>query len=104
MGTTYHRGLTKITERDKSSFMTNIRITSVKQLVNAFGGRSKFAEFLKVVPTAVSNMVSDEHIPRGYHLEIYLECEERGLAIDRAKLFGMVDRPLARKRGAEARA
>lgn len=86
--------------------MTKTTIRTVKQLVDAFGGRSKFAEFLKVVPTAVSNMVSDQHIPRGYHLEIYLEAEKRGLEIDKREVFGMGKPPavpLARRR-AEARA
>lgn len=97
-GTTFHGRLTKVTRHDKSPCMTNGTITTVRQLVEAFGGRTKFAKFLKVVPTAVSNMVTDDHIPRGYHLEIYLECQRLGFVIDRRQLFKMSERPLARKR------
>ena len=96
-GTTHHARLTKVTGHDKSSFMTNTTITTVRELVEAFGGRTQFAKFLKVVPTAVSNMVTDNHIPRGYHLEIYLECQRLGLEIDRKRLFKMIERPFKRR-------
>ena len=81
----------------------NNTIKTVRQLVDAFGGTGQLAKFLKVVPSAVSNMLADDYIPRGYHLEIYLEAERRGFEIDKARVFKMVDRPLARKR-VEARA
>ena len=75
-------------DHDKTSAMMK-PIETVKELVSAFGGRSDFAKFLKVVPTAVSNMVADRHIPRGYHLEIYLECKRRGIPLDLHSLFGI---------------
>ncbi len=83
--------------------MSHSMIRTVRELVDAFGGRSKFAEFLKIVPTAVSNMMTDDYIPRGYHLEIYLGCEKRGYHIDRGRVFGMVESNRTPRRRTPAR-
>jgi hypothetical protein len=79
--------------------MISCSIKTVRDLVARFGGTGKFAEFLSVVPSAVSNMLSQNRIPPGYHLEIYLECERRDWSIDRVTLFGLEQdqRPLRRK-------
>ena len=64
-------------------------IRTVRQLVDEFGGTGKMAAFLGIVPSAVSNMLADDDIPRGYHLELYLEAKRRGWAIDSYRLFGV---------------
>lgn len=71
--------------------MNGQRISSIRELVGAFGGTGKLAEFLKVVPSAVSNWLAQKEIPRGYHLDIYLECERRGWKIDKEKVFGIAE-------------
>lgn len=79
-------------------------ICTVRELVTAFDGTGKLADFLKIVPSAVSNMLAQNDIPRGYHLEIYLECERRGLRLDTEALFGLAEeRPTRPKRKAEQR-
>lgn len=69
--------------------MTEQRISTLRDLVKAYGGTGKFAEFLHVVPSAVSNMLRDDELPRGYHLEVYLDCQRRNLKIDKRALFGV---------------
>jgi hypothetical protein len=75
--------------RENISRMSKLRIQTVRQLVDAFGGTGKLAEFLKIVPSAVSNMLADDYIPRGYHLELYFEARRRGWQIDTQALFGV---------------
>ena len=70
-------------------------ITTIPELVKAFGGTCRFAEFLEIVPGAVSNMLRDECIPRGYHLQVYLEAKKRGITLDLHAL-GMAGRPKQR--------
>lgn len=97
--------LTSFMKREKLSRMNTerLRIKSVRELVDAFGGTGKLAAFLKVVPSSVSNMLAEDYIPRGYHLELYLEARERGWEIDLSKVFGL-SRPPSPKRRAEVRA
>lgn len=71
--------------------MTDKPISTVRDLVKAYGGPGKFAEFLHVVPSYVSNMLRDEELPRGYHLEVYIDCKRRNLKIDTCALFGVED-------------
>lgn len=83
--------MTIFTDHEKQSCMNGQTISSVRDLVAAYGGTGKFAEFLHVVPSAVSNMLAQNEIPRGYHLEIYLDSERRGWKVDKAKVFGLED-------------
>jgi len=78
-------------KHENNSRMNGQRISSIRELVGAFGGTGKLADFLKVVPSAVSNWLAQKEIPRGYHLDIYLECERRGWKIDKEKVFGITD-------------
>jgi predicted transcriptional regulator len=54
-------------------------IETVKDLIEALGGTGKVASLLGIVPSAVSNWIAAEEIPRGHHLDIYLECQRRNL-------------------------
>jgi hypothetical protein len=56
------------------------RAETVAQLVAAFGGTGKLAEWLDVVPSTVSNWKEQNSIPTGWHLRLYLECEKRGIS------------------------
>jgi hypothetical protein len=89
--------LTYFSECENTSAMRDSTIHTVRQLVDAFGGTGAFAEFLRVGPSAVSNMLAQDEIPRGHHLDIYLECERRGLKLDKEALFG-ISEPKARPR------
>lgn len=87
--------------------MSEKPISTLRDLVNAYGGTGKFAEFLNVVPSAVSNYLRDDELPRGYHLEVYLDCQRRNLKIDTRALFGVDEYKVRRshpRRRAEARA
>ncbi len=63
-------------------------IETIDDLVDAFGKTGEFARFLDVVPSAVSNWKADGAIPRGHHLQIYLEARRRRLRIS-PKVFNM---------------
>lgn len=71
--------------------MKNSTIETIPELVAAFGGTGKMAEFVGVVPSAVSNWIAENAIPRGYHLQLYLEVQARGMSVD-LELFGMQPR------------
>lgn len=76
-------------KHEKHSFMTDKPISTLRDLVKVYGGTNKFAEFLKVVPSFVSNMLRDGELARGYQLEVYLDCQRRGIEIDMKALFGI---------------
>lgn len=69
-------------------------VSTVDDLVNAFGGTSKFAAWCDVGPSTVSNWKAFGSIPSGYHLRIYLEARTRGLDLS-PKLFGFREWPSA---------
>ena len=99
--------MTKFIKHENYSIMTSQPISTIRDLVDAFGGTGKFAEFLNVVPSYVSNMLRDEDLPRGYHLEVYLECQRRNLRVDKHALFGIEDEKVRKphpKHRASARA
>lgn len=56
-------------------------ISTVDELVVAFGGTGAFARWLDVGSSCVSNWRADGAIPRGYHLQIYLEAKRRKLSV-----------------------
>lgn len=66
----------------------NDPIRTVSDLVAAFGGTGAVAEWLDVGSPCVSNWKALGQIPRGYHLQIYLEAKRRGIRIC-SSLFGM---------------
>lgn len=57
-------------------------IRSVRELVDALGGTGETAKFLGIVPSNVSNWIAADYIPRGHHLELYLEAQRRGFRVD----------------------
>jgi hypothetical protein len=69
-------------------------IAKVDQLVDAFGGTSRFAEWCDVGPSTVSNWKALGYVPSGYHLRIYLEAQARGIVLS-PRLFGFDDWPPA---------
>jgi predicted SpoU family rRNA methylase len=84
---------------------TDKRIETVAQLVKAFGGTFALAKWADVVPSTVSNWKEQGHIPPGWHLRLYLECQQRKLNVA-PKLFGLSEkgeRPPRPNRRAEAR-
>jgi hypothetical protein len=72
------------------------RIDTVADLVTAFGGTFALARWADVVPSTVSNWKEQNHIPPGWHLRLYLECQQRKLNVS-PKLFGLADTPNARR-------
>lgn len=84
--------------------MNDTPISSLRQLVDRFGGTGKFADFLHIVPSAVSNMLSQGRLPPGYHLEVYLECERQGWAVDQVAIFGLEPEKVPRKKNPKRRA
>lgn len=76
------------------------RAETVADLVAAFGGTGKLAEWLDVVPSTVSNWKEQNAIPTGWHLRLYLECERRGIAFA-PKIFRLKEdeRPPRPKQG-----
>ena len=60
--------------------------TTVREIVDAFGGTGAFADWANVVPSAVSNWISLNRIPPGYHLLLVAEAHRRKLRIDAAAL------------------
>lgn len=72
-------------------------VRTVEELVAAFGGTKAMAQWADVGPSAVSNWISLESVPRGYHLRLYLEIQRRGILAD-PSLFGMPDDPPAEKK------
>lgn len=80
------------------------RAETVAQLVAAFGGTGKLAEWLDVVPSTVSNWKEQNAIPTGWHLRLYLECKRRDIAFA-PRIFRLKDEdpPANPKRRAPAR-
>ena len=68
--------------------MAKLMIRTVRELVDALGGTGATARFLGIVPSNVSNWLADDDIPRGHHLELYLELERRGLRVSKS-VFGI---------------
>jgi hypothetical protein len=64
------------------------KIGSVHELVEAFGGTTAVARWLGVTKSCVSNWRADGAVPRGYHLQIFLEAKRRSLTIQPA-VFNM---------------
>ncbi len=73
-------------------------ISTVDQLVDAFGGTGRFADWCDVGPSTVSNWKALGYVPSGYHLRIYLEAMARGLELS-PRLFGFDEWPASMGNG-----
>jgi hypothetical protein len=60
----------------------NQRLTSIDDLVSAFGGPTALGDWLGVGASTVSNWQARGSIPTGWNLRLYLEAEHRGFDID----------------------
>lgn len=74
------------------------KITTIPDLVEAFGGPSKLAAWAFVRPSAVSNWIERGAIPAGLHMRLYREGQQRGLDID-DDVFGIRHFPTDRNGG-----
>lgn len=83
--------------------MSETQITTVTDLVSAFGGTGRFAEWLDVVPSTVSNWKAEDAIPSGYHLRLYLECRRRRIKVE-PSVFGLLEWPKVDAKSREAAA
>ena len=63
-------------------------ITSVSEVIDALGGTSRAAGFMKVGSSAVSNMLNRNVIPSAYHLRVYLRLTDLGYDVDVVAVFG----------------
>jgi hypothetical protein len=59
----------------------------MREVVEAFGGTYKLAEWAGISPPGVSNWLADGEFPRGWHYRLHMEAIRRGFEIDPA-LFG----------------
>lgn len=64
------------------------KITTIPDLVEAFGGTSQLAAWAFVRPSAVSNWIERGSIPPGLHMRLYREGQQRGLDIEDS-VFGI---------------
>ncbi len=97
----------------------NVAVSTIDDLVAAFGGPSKLAKMLHVSQSAISLWKIRETVPPGWHIRLLIEADRRGIVIspalfkiegDDAKAFSrLIRRGLAvsgarRLRGANATA
>lgn len=78
------QGLTCFMEREYDSRMEQgqaMCIKTIPELVRALGGTTAVSRMCHVIPSAVSNWIAHDEIPRGHHLLIYLEIKRRGLDV-----------------------
>ena len=59
----------------------NGTIRNIHDLVTAFGGSGKFAEWLGVTGSYVSNMLARGYLPGGFHMRVYVELRRRSLTV-----------------------
>jgi hypothetical protein len=59
----------------------NGSIRNIHDLVTAFGGSGKFADWLGVTGSYVSNMLARGYLPGGFHMRVYVELKRRGLTV-----------------------
>ena len=71
-------------------------LRTVADIVKAFGGTKKTAEWANTGMPTVSNWLANDEIPNGWHYRMFLELSGRGFEIDPAA-FG-VDRSYGRCR------
>lgn len=59
----------------------NGQIRNIHDLVDAFGGSGKFADWLGVTVSYVSNMLARGYLPGGFHMRVYVELRRRELSV-----------------------
>lgn len=64
-------------------------LRTVADIVKAFGGPKSLSIWAGVGKSAVSNWISDNDIPTGWHYRMHLELTARGFEID-PRAFGVV--------------
>ena len=57
-------------------------LTSVRDVVDALGGRSQAARYWRVTPSAVANMLADNHISSGHQSRTIVRLLLEGHDID----------------------
>ena len=62
--------------------MTKIMLTTIADVVKAFGGTSGMAEWAGIGASAVSNWIDRDQIPPGWHFRIYRDAAALGFGID----------------------
>ena len=72
--------------------MTKKRIASVDEAVEALGGVSSTADLYGVILSEVEDWIASGRFPKGHHLRIYLDLQERGRRVDLVGVFGMSPR------------
>ena len=65
------------------------RIDSVRACIKALGGPKKAAQFMRVGPTQISNMLRDGAITSGHHMKVYFRLKNAGFELDPAAVFGL---------------
>ena len=63
------------------------RLRSAREVVEALGGTTEAAKFLRVGPSQVSNMLK-RGIPPNHHKRIELYLDHLGYEIDHERVFG----------------
>ncbi|MBA2126698.1 hypothetical protein DLM45_10790 [Hyphomicrobium methylovorum] len=58
------------------------KLTTIPDVVRAFGGPSGMAEWAGIGAPAVCNWIDRGHIPPGWHFRLDREAKERGFEID----------------------
>lgn len=61
-----------------------VKLTSIADVVKAFGGTSGMAEWAGIGASAVSNWIDRDQIPPGWHFRMYRDAQSRGYEIDPA--------------------
>lgn len=85
--------LTHFTKRESYSPMrkrARFDVSTVAELIKAFGGPTALGRFLDVGPSAIANWEARKLVPPGWHLRLHLEAERRGISID-PSLFNLTD-------------
>jgi hypothetical protein len=70
------------------SCMNKRCLRSVADIVKAFGGTKRTAEWANTHMSAVSNWLANNEIPNGWHYRMHLELTARGFEID-PRAFGI---------------
>lgn len=63
-------------------------IRTVADVVKAFGGTKKTADWANTYASTVSNWLANDEIPNGWHYRIHLELTARGFSVS-PKAFGI---------------
>lgn len=67
-------------------------IRTVDDLVEALGGDTAVAHWLRITQGAVANWKQRGEIPGGWHLRLYARLLAEGWEVDTAAVFGLSDR------------